>query len=74
MRKFKYFLITFIFMVLMIPNVNAEEYDTCYDDYLVGNVDWVSESTWYLGIKPYLPVKASTTYYVRFFISEDFKE
>lgn len=68
----KYFLVLLIGFLILIPGVNAEEYDTCFDDYLVGTFTSSYKSTYWNTVSPLVPVKPSTTFYLRFFISEDF--
>lgn len=68
----KNFLILVIGFLFLTPNVKAEEYNTCFDNYLIGNVSLSRASTYWYSISPLVPVNPSTTYYLRFFISEDF--
>lgn len=70
MKKYLFVLLTTF--ILLLPFVKAEEYDNCYDDYLVGQVSFINHSTYWKLIQPNIPVSSNTTYYIRFFISEDF--
>jgi hypothetical protein len=75
-----------IFSLFTAVNVNAEEYDSCYADYLVDNYSWLSSKvshyvvesdSWKsssmnssLSLLYLFPVKSNTTYYLKFFVSD----
>uniref|UniRef100_A0AAU8B5P7 Uncharacterized protein n=1 Tax=Dulem virus 59 TaxID=3145770 RepID=A0AAU8B5P7_9VIRU len=70
--KKRLFLLLIITIFSFNLNVKAEEFNECFNDFLVGNVSFKNNSNYWKYLNPRIPVKSNTTYYLRFFINEDF--